>query len=248
MNIDKDVAMFKTWSDAQQRLWENISKALPAFKPPEDLNLPKETYMQHLSAWESAVEQALAMQKAWLEEWSASVLSEQDAPAGLTQWSQQVEGVMHGWLEAQTQLWHDWFRLLRDENVDEQALSEAAKKVAEKASAAADAIPSAATPEAATPETSKPKTAKTAKPKPAKPAEAQTEARDDLKLIKGIGPKLEEKLNAEGIANYRQIVALDDAKIQDLETRVIKFQGRIGRDDWIGQAKKLHADKYNESI
>ena len=242
MNIDKDVAMFKTWSDAQQRLWENISKALPSFKPPEDLNLPKETYMQHLAAWESAVEQALAMQKAWLEEWSASVLSEQDAPAGLAQWSQQVEEVMQGWLEAQTQLWNDWFRLLRDENIDEQALKEAAKKAG---AAAADAVPGTATPEVAIPKASKPKAAKTAKPKP---APTQAEVRDDLKLIKGIGPKLEEKLNAEGIVNYRQVAALDDAKIQDLEARIIKFQGRIGRDDWIGQAKKLHADKYNETL
>ena len=245
MNIDKDVAMFKTWSDAQQRLWENISKALPAFKPPEEFNLPKETYMRHLSAWESAVEQALAMQKAWLEEWSASVLSEHDAPAGLTQWSHQVEEVMQAWLEAQTQLWHNWFQLLRDEDADEQALSEAAKKVS---AAKTGAVPSTAAPELAMPKAAKPKPAKTAKPKPAKPAETQPEARDDLKLIKGIGPKVEEKLNADGIVNYRQVAALDEAKIQDLETRIIKFSGRIGRDDWIGQAKKLHAEKYKETL
>jgi predicted flap endonuclease-1-like 5' DNA nuclease len=83
---------------------------------------------------------------------------------------------------------------------------------------------------------------KSAEPKSAsqiKPI-AQVPARqDDLKLISGVGPGLERKLKDAGITSFAQIVALTDAEIQDLEANVVKFAGRIKRDDWIGQAQQL---------
>jgi predicted flap endonuclease-1-like 5' DNA nuclease len=83
---------------------------------------------------------------------------------------------------------------------------------------------------------------KSAEPKSAsqiKPI-AQIPARqDDLKLISGVGPGLERKLKDAGITSFAQIVALTDAEIQDLEANVVKFAGRIKRDDWIGQAQQL---------
>jgi predicted flap endonuclease-1-like 5' DNA nuclease len=62
---------------------------------------------------------------------------------------------------------------------------------------------------------------------------------DDLKQISGVGPGLEKKLQDAGITSYAQIAALTDAEIQDLEANVVKFAGRIKRDDWIGQAQQL---------
>jgi large subunit ribosomal protein L21 len=62
---------------------------------------------------------------------------------------------------------------------------------------------------------------------------------DDLKQISGVGPGLEKKLQDAGITSYAQIAALTDAEIQDLEANVVKFAGRIKRDDWIGQARQL---------
>jgi predicted flap endonuclease-1-like 5' DNA nuclease len=62
---------------------------------------------------------------------------------------------------------------------------------------------------------------------------------DDLKQISGVGPGLEKKLQDAGITSYAQIAALTDAEIQDLEANVVKFAGRINRDDWIGQARQL---------
>ena len=64
---------------------------------------------------------------------------------------------------------------------------------------------------------------------------------DDLKMISGVGPGLEKKLQDAGIVSYAQIAALTDAEITELETNVIKFGGRIKRDDWIGQATQLMA-------
>jgi predicted flap endonuclease-1-like 5' DNA nuclease len=62
---------------------------------------------------------------------------------------------------------------------------------------------------------------------------------DDLKQISGVGPGLEKKLQDAGITSYAQIAALTDAEIRDLEANVVKFAGRIKRDDWVGQAKQL---------
>ena len=62
---------------------------------------------------------------------------------------------------------------------------------------------------------------------------------NDLKMIEGIGPGLEKKLNAAGITSYAQIAVLTAADIRRLEREVVKFAGRITRDDWIGQAKQL---------
>jgi predicted flap endonuclease-1-like 5' DNA nuclease len=83
---------------------------------------------------------------------------------------------------------------------------------------------------------------KSSKPKRASETKAiaQIPARqDDLKLISGVGPGLEKKLQDAGITSFAQIVALTDAEITDLEANVVKFAGRIKRDDWIGQAQRL---------
>ncbi|MFH1795006.1 MAG: NADH-ubiquinone dehydrogenase [Pseudomonadota bacterium] len=73
----------------------------------------------------------------------------------------------------------------------------------------------------------------------AKPAAAsRSDAVDDLKAIGGIGPKLEVVLNGFGIRTYAQIAALTDEDIARIEGD-LGFKGRIGRDDWIGQAKAL---------
>jgi predicted flap endonuclease-1-like 5' DNA nuclease len=76
-----------------------------------------------------------------------------------------------------------------------------------------------------------------------KPVSGQVEAKDDLTAISGIGPALVKKLNGQGIYSYAQIAALSKKDIERLEKTVIKFSGRIKRDDWVGQAKKLSRQK-----
>ncbi|MCV3240380.1 NADH-ubiquinone dehydrogenase [Mesorhizobium sp. ZC-5] len=61
---------------------------------------------------------------------------------------------------------------------------------------------------------------------------------DDLKLISGVGPKLETVLNGLGVWTYAQIAELGREEIAWLED-YFGFKGRIGRDGWIGQALKL---------
>ncbi|NMG02210.1 hypothetical protein [Azoarcus taiwanensis] len=64
-------------------------------------------------------------------------------------------------------------------------------------------------------------------------------ADDDLKQISGIGPGLEKKLKERGYTSLAQLAALTDAQIEELEKTVIRFPGRIKRDDWKGQAQRL---------
>lgn len=65
---------------------------------------------------------------------------------------------------------------------------------------------------------------------------------DDLKAIGGVGPKLEKVLNGLGIWTYGQIAALTETEIAWLDDH-LGFSGRIGRDDWVGQARALASGK-----
>ena len=62
---------------------------------------------------------------------------------------------------------------------------------------------------------------------------------DDLKLIWGVGPKLEKILNGMGIWHFAQIGAWTRAELKWVDDRLEGFKGRAQRDEWIKQAKKL---------
>jgi predicted flap endonuclease-1-like 5' DNA nuclease len=62
---------------------------------------------------------------------------------------------------------------------------------------------------------------------------------DDLKRIKGVGPKLEKLLNSLGVTSYSQIAAWDDDEIDRIDAQLGTFAGRIRRDDWPAQAGYL---------
>lgn len=64
---------------------------------------------------------------------------------------------------------------------------------------------------------------------------------DDLKKIDGVGPVIEKKLNELGIYHFRQIAELQPEQAAAID-EAIAFKGRIERDDWLGQAKKLMSE------
>jgi len=69
--------------------------------------------------------------------------------------------------------------------------------------------------------------------------------KDDLKRIKGIGPKIEKTLNELGIYHLDQIAKWSPKTVEWINTS-IKFKDRIQREKWIEQAKKLAAGKDTE--
>jgi len=61
---------------------------------------------------------------------------------------------------------------------------------------------------------------------------------DDLTQIKGIGPKLSQKLNELGIFHFSQIATWEASEAEWVE-EYLAFKGRVTREDWVTQARKL---------
>jgi NADH-quinone oxidoreductase subunit E len=64
---------------------------------------------------------------------------------------------------------------------------------------------------------------------------------DDLKIIKGVGPKLEALLHSMGYFHFDQIAAWTGAEIAWVDDNLEGFKGRVTRDDWVAQARALAA-------
>jgi large subunit ribosomal protein L21 len=86
-----------------------------------------------------------------------------------------------------------------------------------------------------------------AKPKAEKKAEAPAAAApaaaagaDDLKQLSGVGPALEKKLHEAGVTTFAQIAAWGADDIAAMDEK-LSFKGRIEREGWVEQAKKLAA-------
>lgn len=68
---------------------------------------------------------------------------------------------------------------------------------------------------------------------------------DDLKKLKGVGPKLEATLHELGFYHFDQVANWGPAEVAWVDSR-LKFKGRIERDGWIDQAKVLAAGEDTE--
>jgi predicted flap endonuclease-1-like 5' DNA nuclease len=75
-----------------------------------------------------------------------------------------------------------------------------------------------------------------------------TEAeKDDLKMISGIGPFIEERLHALDIYTFRQISKFTAQDIDTINDAIVYFSGRIERDEWVVQARELVHSKDNRT-
>ncbi len=82
--------------------------------------------------------------------------------------------------------------------------------------------------------------------KPATLAAAREGGADDLKRIKGIGPKLEKLCNSMGFFHFDQIAAWTADELAWVNSNLEGFKGRATRDEWIAQAKLLAASEDTE--
>jgi predicted flap endonuclease-1-like 5' DNA nuclease len=69
---------------------------------------------------------------------------------------------------------------------------------------------------------------------------------DDLKMIKGVGPKLEIMLNELGFYHFDQIAGWSAAEVAWVNDNLAGFKGRVSRDNWVEQARKLAAGQETE--
>lgn len=75
-------------------------------------------------------------------------------------------------------------------------------------------------------------------PKPAALLRPRRGKADDLKAIKGIGPKIEASLNNLGVYHFDQIAAWTKLNTEWVDGQ-LAFKGRIAREQWIEQAIAL---------
>ncbi|MEM1233876.1 MAG: hypothetical protein AAGH70_07085 [Pseudomonadota bacterium] len=120
--------------------------------------------------------------------------------------------------------------------------------------AAAPAAPAAAPAEAVAPVEAVAPAAAALKPAPAAEAPATAEGTrpealsaardgkaDNLKEIKGIGPKLERLCNSLGFYHFDQIAGWSADEVAWVDQNLEGFKGRVTRDEWVAQAKILAA-------
>lgn len=170
-----------------------------------------ESLNEHINYWKSTVEESLNAQSDWLENWTNEVDIEELSPNELIKLSSSVQETMQGWLDLQTELWNQWFRFLSLSDEEKAATpAPAAKKAAPKPAAA----------------------------RPAASSKASSDE-DDLQTINGIGPTLAKKLYQQGITSFKQIAELTEDQIDTLEETIIRFPGRIRRENWVTQAMEL---------
>lgn len=67
---------------------------------------------------------------------------------------------------------------------------------------------------------------------------------DDLTKIVGVGKVFEGMLQRLGVYYYQQIATFGPAELKRINSELNEFKGRIEQDNWVGQAKRLHAEKY----
>lgn len=77
--------------------------------------------------------------------------------------------------------------------------------------------------------------------KPAMLEKPRGDAPDDLKQIKGIGPKLEKLCHSLGFFHFDQIAGWSADEVAWVDANLTGFKGRVTRDNWVEQAKLLAA-------
>ncbi|MBZ8119181.1 50S ribosomal protein L21 [Roseovarius sp. LXJ103] len=126
--------------------------------------------------------------------------------------------------------------LLRITEILAKGADKSGVKAAMGAGSVSGAALSAAAPKAAKAEKKAPKA--DAKAEKAAPKAAKAAGGDDLKQLSGVGPALEKKLHEAGVTSFAQIAAWSPEDVAAMDEK-LSFKGRIDREGWIDQAKKL---------
>jgi hypothetical protein len=93
--------MMKTWTKAQQQLWDSWKAALPTAGTAQTT----ESWGKMVDMWKEALDRTLDTQVEWTNMWANSVKSQADTPKELTAWADQMVSTMKSWTESQAGLW-----------------------------------------------------------------------------------------------------------------------------------------------
>jgi NADH-quinone oxidoreductase subunit E len=101
-------------------------------------------------------------------------------------------------------------------------------------------------PEAKTAKAETPETAPVEGTRPASLDAPRAGKADDLKKIKGVGPKLEALLHMLGFYHFDQVASWTKEEVSWVDRNLEGFKGRVSRDNWVEQAKLLAEGKETE--
>ena len=77
--------------------------------------------------------------------------------------------------------------------------------------------------------------------RPAAVSGARDGKADDLKIVKGIGPKLEELCHTLGFYHFDQVANWTAGEVAWVDENLEGFKGRVTRDRWVTQAQAIVA-------
>jgi predicted flap endonuclease-1-like 5' DNA nuclease len=229
----------------EHAMWD-YTKILSGSIPPQlpGLDSLLETSDDKVAALESLVNQLLDAQHQMADSVTGGIAAVPGIPRPMVELTEQLHGMTESMLDLQADAWSGWFGVLRQMQGVAAPTNPATtsrkpspmRKPVAVTPAPVQAAVSAKPVEA--PEVKQP-----AAPQAPEPvvSDSATAPVDDLKLISGVGPAMERRLNEAGVFSYQQIAGWSSQDFDRIEAEVMngRFVGRIHRDDWIGQAQRL---------
>jgi len=101
--------MFKTWTEAQTKMWDEWLRAMQGFSRPQ----ASEAWGKSVEAWEESVKKTLDAQNEWTRLWAASFTTVSGTPKEMVEWARQGQEMVRRWVETQKQLWEGWFQIAK---------------------------------------------------------------------------------------------------------------------------------------
>jgi len=107
--IKQNEAMFKAWTDTQEKMWQAYSESVSDFgKSPG-----KKMWGQTIKAGEDLVKNSLAAQMEWMSAWAENFKTLEGIPQQATESVTQFQEMAERWAATQEKLWVAWFDMLK---------------------------------------------------------------------------------------------------------------------------------------
>lgn len=101
--------MIKTWTGAQQKMWESWVSAVQGIGTPS----AGASWEKTIDTWQESVKGALDAQITWTKFWAESVAASAGSSQQMTDWSKQILEMAEKWTSTQDQLWSNWFDTMK---------------------------------------------------------------------------------------------------------------------------------------
>jgi len=107
--IKQNEAMFKAWTDTQEKMWQAYSESISDFgKSPGE-----KMWGQTIQAGEDLVKNSLAAQVEWMNAWAENFKTLEGIPQQATESVNQFQEMTERWAATQEKLWGAWFDMLK---------------------------------------------------------------------------------------------------------------------------------------